>query len=266
MTDNVRFLVWNGSLNVQVEVDPDLLIEGVSETNRKIHFWIPRNCYITTCLTAAFEQTVNFLKSEPHELYPHIWFEYNDMALPWTIPLGVLYDTYHLVNHPYPPNNDNFINIWKIKLRYGKVLPTNLIPIIDGEQQIRKFVMHQWKQSCFILNGSSKQVMSLSVTDTDKLWTGLSGNDITTFTEVTRRIIPKTPRRIPLVVLDTRTKPYKITQPSVENVPVSDLLKQWNTDDVICQGIQLGSTTTDTDLFEIYKLLYSFDGFLYLII
>lgn len=269
MSDDVRSLVWKGSLNIQVEIDSALLFDGVPDSNRTIHFWMLRNCYITSCLDAIFGKTLNLLKAEPGELYPHIWFEYENVALPWNIPLGVLYDSHHMVRHPYPEQLDaHYINLWEIRLRYSETLPTNVIPIIDGEEQTRRFVMHQWKQSCFVLNGSAKQVMSLSVDDTDRLWRGLSDDDTVAFNEITRRIIPNTPRRIPLIVLDSRADPLRITQPKVKSIPLAELFIQFNTDKVTCQGISITADqiTAETDLFQIYKLFYSFDGFLYIVL
>lgn len=263
--EEIRYLVWNGSINVQVEVDSPMFIEGVPDSNKRIKFWVPRNCYITSCLNSVLRQVESVLKYRPTEILSKMWFECKGRALPWTIPLGVLYDSHHLVKHGYPEQfNENFINIWEIKLRYSKELPSNVIPLINGEEQVRKFVMHQWKQSCFILNGSSKQVMSLSVSDTDKLWTGMLGNDISSFNEVAKRIIPKTPRRVPLVVIDTRIEPLQIRQPNMEDIPFTDFLTRCKTDRVLCQGIELGAETGS--LFDIYKAMYSFDGYLYVVI
>ena len=276
---DIHQMVWDGGLNIQIEVDQSLVFGSDEYKPCYINVRLPRESYFPLYLRSLLYRIKSDLKKDIDEVVPYIWFEQNDANLPWNIPIGTLYD----IMNPYvagiPLDETSLgssIQVWKIKMRYGDNPPPNHIPLLNGLDQIQKYWMHQWKQACFVLNGSSKQVMSLKTDDSKAFWRSVLTRDGHMFSLTSHKIIPTTPRNIPIMVHHQTDADY-LSQPLV--VPHNE---SWETTSiqtvidssgfvtsnkgalvVVSQGIDI---PTNMLIEELYKDFVSFDGFLHIVI
>lgn len=261
-------LVWNGSINVQIKLDSRLLVDGVPEGRRLVNIRVPRESYIAIYTPLVLERLRNVLRSDIEELLPKVWYSYKDISLPWSIPFGTLFDIYNGAHKGISGSRDNYINVWKLNLVTDEKFPINVIPIIEGQDQLRKFMMQRWKQCCFILNGSSKRVMSLSLQDSLEVWEGVTERDYAKYSGVIKRIMPRTPRRIPVAIHAANGGPIvQTTEPTLTDTSFSQAVEGIvKADFVVCQGIVMYLRDfSDTSLYDVYDKLHSIDGYLHLI-
>lgn len=279
--DEIKGSVWGGAINVQVVIDQSLLVRGsIEEIDKLVNVRIPRNSYLSMYTDSILSSIKVYLKKDIPDIIPHVWFEDNNCVLLWNIPVGTLFDT---MNHTADYSkgiwqNDNSIQVWKINLIYGSDLPPLHIPVVGGLNQIEKYWMHQWKQACFILNGTSKQIMSLAMKDTKSFWESVLHRDYNSFSQLSAKIIPSRPRHVPIII-HFLNRVDSIVQPLTEATNkdgsdkiliqvVSNLIQEGRDNDnvklnVICQGIYLPH---DVNIYGLYLRFASFDGFLHLIL
>ncbi|SMN22130.1 similar to Saccharomyces cerevisiae YPL149W ATG5 Conserved protein involved in autophagy and the Cvt pathway [Maudiozyma saulgeensis] len=276
--NEIRRLVWNGTLNVQIEIDKSLIISTRGDKPLYVNIKIPRETYISLFTESILHRVKDYLRKDISEIVTNIWFEADGNLLLWNIPIGTSHDiiTKSRVGSMNDISDSNtFIQVWKIKLVCGADLPATHIPIVNGNSQIQKYWMHQWKQSCFILNGSSKGVMSLHMNDSQSFWNSILHRTQDSFEEISKKIIPKFPRKIP-IVLHTKGQTDSQYHPMIVNVDnegekktLSQLVEQFSEANnleiinVVSQGIPL---PLDLDLHFLFLVFSSFDGFLHLII
>ncbi|CAB4252722.1 similar to Saccharomyces cerevisiae YPL149W ATG5 Conserved protein involved in autophagy and the Cvt pathway [Maudiozyma barnettii] len=276
--DEIKRLVWKGTLNVQIEIDKSLIIATDNNKSLYVNIRIPRETYISLFTESILRGVKDHLRKDLSEIITNVWFESDGKLLLWNIPIGALYDitsNLRIESMDSISDKDTFIQIWKIKLVYGKEFPAMHIPIINGDSQIQKYWMHQWKQSCFILNGSSKRVMSLHMNDTQLFWNSVLNRTPDSFEQISSKVIPKSPRNIP-VVLHTKGQTDSLYHPVVPNVnnegkntTLRRLLddfcdyNKFENGTVVSQGICL---PLDLDLHFLYSVFFSCDGFLHLTI
>ncbi|CCF59658.1 hypothetical protein KAFR_0H02490 [Kazachstania africana CBS 2517] len=275
----IRKLIWDGALNVQICVDDTLVLKGTSTTERLLNVRIPRDTYIVVYLEGMLKKLQRFLRFDVSEVMSKVWFECDGQLLPWYYPMGVLFDTIKGSNSKKGELASEYsINVWKIDLKYALSLPRGHIPIVDEVDQIRSYWMHQWKQACFILNGSSKAMMSLSIKEAKKFWKSVINREQDEFDKVSAKILSRRPQFIPLILHRTNSDLEKI-QPTVSLVNSNGSIKKLLNvllevfpDDftngmfsgcVVSQGIVV---SLEDDMFNLYTKLRSFDGFLHLIV
>ena len=280
--EQIRKLIWDGAINVQISLDDALLVGGSPEGSNRLNVRVLRDVYIVHYLCHILEDLRMHLRDVPERLILHLWFEYGGQPMPWNCPIGVLYDSmkaqqicgYYKVSRS---TLENTVNVWKIRLRYGTEIPATCIPLVDGIKQVKKYWMHQWKQVCYVLNGSSKQIMSLSIKDSDEFWQSVLRRDMTTFENIKAKIVPKSPRSLPLIIHGT---PGVTLQPVVHgqnddgtpatlaNVLRSATPEYFDERNVfsgtaISNGVQI---PIEIELEKLYFLFMSFDGFLHIVI
>lgn len=280
--EQIRKLIWNGAINTQILIDESLLVGESSEGSNKLNVRVLRDVYIVHYLCHILEDLRIHLRDAPERLLPYLWFECGGQPLPWNYPIGVLYDSmrtqeicgYYKVSRS---TLENTVNVWKIRLRYGTETPATCIPLIDGIKQVKKYWMHQWKQVCYILNGSSKQIMSLSIKDSDRFWQSVLRRDMATFEDIKTKIVPKSPRSLPLIIHGT---PAVTLQPVVHgqnddgtSATLADVLRSATpeyfderdvfTGTAVSNGIQI---PIEMALEKLYFHFMSFDGFLHIVI
>ncbi|CCK72246.1 Atg5p KNAG_0J01650 [Huiozyma naganishii CBS 8797] len=284
---SIRELVWGGTINVTLTVDQKLFIPGVPAETGSLNFRIRRDSYIVECLPRLLNQLQRYMVGNLADILNHCWLECDSTVLPWFQPVGVQYD---LVRYDAILQRDEFlkmassvdaITVWRIKLNYGPTLPAGVIPLIRQPNQIESYWMHRWKQACFILNGTSKQMMSLSRNDSKKFWDSVRNGDSNDFEYVSAKIVPTKPRMIPLQLHDIND-PSRIHQPRAEcenssgkktslldavATTLPQLLAEKgqlsSSTTLICQGIIIDA---DEQLERLYPPMKSFDGFLHVVV
>lgn len=277
--NDIRQLVWQGALNVQITVKPTLLAVDESPKDCAVNLRIPRDIYLTCYLPAIIARVRDSLRVDLDDEEQHIWLEFENVPLYWNYPAGVLYDSMIGLNPSEREDKDaeNSLEVWRLELAQGPKLPPGVIPLTGGLQQIRSYLMHQWKQACFILNGSSKQVMSLSMQESSRFWESVVTRDQENFIYVANKVIPFKPRFIPVIIHQTlpevklfqpvmvhskddgtRTKLIDLIQAQFPNLFQKDHV---SLSKVVSNGIELPLTE---DLYDLYNRLFSLDGFLHL--
>lgn len=278
--DQIRGLVWNGALNVQIEIDKALIIAKAEDKPLLFNVRIPRDSYISLYTNTILNKIKHYLRKDVVDVVTNIWYEANNQVLLWNIPVTTLYD----ITNGYDSDplrveeqRDNFIRVWKIKMKYGTDLPANHIPIVNGIKQIQTYWMHQWKQASFLLNGSSKRVMSLHMNDTQLFWDSVINRSLESFEEIRNKIIDNVPRNIPIIIhrIDHPDRLYYSKDTNIERAnsvmtkTIENLLADhYDSDiiggiDVLCQGIVIPHNLT---LPLLYSILSSFDGFLHIVL
>lgn len=277
--DEIRSLVWRGTLNVQLTIKPSLLVADVISKQCALNVRIPRNNYLPTYLPFILSNFRKHLQIDIDESNQVFWFEFESVPLFWNYPVGVLYDSMTCLNPSERIRNDdeNSLSIWKLELVHGSEAPSGVIPLVGGTEQIQNYWMHQWKQACFVLNGSSRQMMSLSMHDSKRFWKSVVDREQKSFEAISSRVVPFKPRFIPLVIHQSLPE-MKIVQPVVSEfkkdgskMQLVDILKtqfpelfQTGTKilmKMVSNGIEI---PLSANLYELYLRFMTFDGFLHL--
>ncbi|QLL30952.1 hypothetical protein HG536_0A07670 [Torulaspora globosa] len=277
--DEIRRLVWEGALNVQVTVKSSLLIGDADLRHYTLNLRLPRETYIAIYLRTIIDRLRNYLRTDPDNEDQFVWLECQGVPVYWNYPIGILYDFMTGLNPSDRQRSHcsgELLNVWKLELAQGSQLPPGVIPFGSELQLVRTYWMQQWKQACYVLNGSSKQMMSLSMQDTQKFWDALIARDQNAFRQVASKIIPAKPRSIPICIHQSLPK-MQMFQPIVaghksdgSRMKLKDLMKEQFSslfvDDnslskVVSNGIELPLTL---DLLDVYARFMSLDGYLHL--
>ncbi|KAH3902327.1 related to Autophagy protein 5 [Saccharomycodes ludwigii] len=277
--DDIQKLIWNGQLNIEITLSQDLAIANLTREARQINFKIPRNAYIISYLPFILMKFESILKRKitNYDDLCNWWFsaeqqsnselkDFTETPLMWNYPIGVSYDalssnftreTINKIN-----NTSNIINVWKLTLYKTEKYPTNtILPIYTGMEEVRQQFMHQWKQACYIMHGSAKLFMSLSLQETTILWDSIVENDHEKFLKVQKKIVPvQFTRNIPLRIHTgvQVVQPVCRSDKSLKNVLKIEFNEEITR--VVVQGIEISTNYNASDL---YCRFYSFDGFLY---
>lgn len=276
--DQVRELVWNGAINVQINAKESLLLNEVPYKESVANVRIPRDTYLVLYLPAILNQLRNSLKIDEDSNYGNnYWFEFEGVPLFWNYPLGVLYDSMLALSPSCRAQRDteNSINIWKIELTYGRNPPMGMIPLINGIDQIKSYWMHQWKQSCYVLNGSAKQVMSLSMQDSQKFWGSILNRERKDFHDILPKILPRRPKFVPIILHQTlpNIKRIQLSAPeykkegslqTLEDIAKIQFPEFFQDNKVLMKAVSNGiEVPLHFNVFDLYQRLMSFDGFLH---
>lgn len=277
--DEIRRLVWDGALNVQVSVKPNMLIGGVDIRECTVNLRLPRETYIVVYIRTILDKLRNNLRIDPDDEDQYVWLEYQGVPLYWNYPVGMLYDSMTALNPSERQSSSNLgdlLTLWKLELAQGSQLPPGVIPFGGNLQSVRSYWMQQWKQACFVLNGTAKQMMSLSMQDTQRFWDGVIIRDQDSFRQIAGKIVPLKPRCIPILIHQSLPK-MQLHQPVVtgfntdgSRMQLMDLIEEEfpalfedrnSLSKVISNGVEIPLTS---DLLDVYNRFMSFDGFLHL--
>lgn len=189
--NSLKQRVWNGTINTQITFnDAEFLLA------------VHRNSYFPLYLPeiVRFFSNVSGLDLAS----ANCWLEYESVPLKWNMPTGVLYDLLYL---PSAPHN----RTWTLNLRStadnsqfpaDDIIPYNQAASApDYESLVSQVVINHLKQACYVTNGNSRAVLTLSEDDTRSLWHAIVNHDYGVYTAINRKILPKqTPQRIPIKV------------------------------------------------------------------
>ncbi|SCU95959.1 LAMI_0F04588g1_1 [Lachancea mirantina] len=282
--EEIRRLVWDGTLNIEITVDADLVLADAAESSRRVFLKVPRDMYLVIYLPFIVARIQDILKIDLNDVYQGWWFHFGGTALDWTQPIGVLYDSLH--NHRESMmglgDSGRRVEIWKLRLNHSHQYPSGIIPIINGLRQIRHYWMHQWKQACFISNGSSKHIMSLSKQEALDFWDSILLRDRKLFRSICDKIIASSqpvkriPVKIHLVVGGIRkVKDAAAEGPLSAQYTLGEFIGQQFPEyfplesaaggqtEILMQGIR---PSLDLPLDQVYFKLASFDGFLHVLV
>lgn len=178
MLVDIKDKLWNGCINVRVtlEMESKLL---------QFLFTAYRNSYVPVFLPDIVAYFQHYLPDLCH--FP-VWLEYENVPVKWHLPIGIMYDCLHL-----PSSSPDDRNEWKLSLRYGEYPEEHLIPFKNTSDYIgslKEVVVNQLKQSCFALNGNSKNIMNLSESKSNELCQSIVNHNLKSYAAINKRIVP----------------------------------------------------------------------------
>lgn len=267
--EDIKTLIWNGSINAEILLSNSIVIPHTALPEKCLHIRLSRESYLPLFFPFIVNRLKNHIRQEPKDLYYSWWLEDDGVPIPWHYPIGVVYDLLQILKKGQDTcsTDDNTLTMWKLTLCKGEKYPEGIIPLIDGLPQIVDYWRHQWKQACFVLNGSAKRVMSLSIENSDKFWHSIPARSFGDYQDVRNKIITMSKaKNIPVRIWKDTVSMLQLNVPYGEErllTEVLELAKAPDTSEVWIQGI---SIPLNANLIEVYDLFSSLDGFLYMLI
>ncbi|AET38140.1 Atg5p Ecym_2407 [Eremothecium cymbalariae DBVPG len=278
LQNELNDLVWLGTLNIEVSLHKSLVVAGTPADSSVCHLRIPRESYLVLYLPLILLKFKDILRFEIINKFHGWWFEVENKPVYWNHPVGPLYDSLRWLN----PNDktrefdEDLIVMWKLTLNYSETLPVGMIPLINELNQVEDSWRHEWKQACFIMNGSSKQIMSLSIPDSKLFWHSVLIRDTKNFRNIASKIVPRkgNMRAVPIRIHLTTLNGVEVIQPNSKilresSATLGSLLRielpqlfdlgAINADPII-QGIEV---SLESQLISLYNGFASIDGFLH---
>ncbi|EGV61613.1 autophagy protein 5 [Yamadazyma tenuis] len=249
----IRHKLWNGSINVRIEFD-----DGSPEPKEYL-LTVPRVSY----LPIHFKDMVLYFRNFGPVQEP-IWLEYNGIPLKWNLPVGVLYDYYHL---PKILDRRHQLPILELTVRSGSKWPGDLIPFdykgeIDYEKTMCDNFFNQLKQSSFVANGNSKLVMNLSKDNSTRLWQSIVSHDLNEYENLNKKILPKRVSKFPIKIYLPGTPIIQL--PIALNDEFGHILDQFPGFDAYIHGIQVNNIRS-LEIAELWRVFRHSDNFLYIV-
>ena len=136
--------------------------------SNQIHY--PRLAYLPFLLPslhAFFASFLITLDTKSHEG----WFSFEGVPLKWHYPLGLLYDLFSGASPLEAQSEEAHIPLpWRLTLHFSKWPTDQLVPLdVDGKV-LHDAYINNVKEADFLRNGSAKEIMTLSKSDSTQLW------------------------------------------------------------------------------------------------
>lgn len=261
----IRRKVWDGSIAVVVTLAAE--DSNQMEIAREYYTIMFRNSYLPLYLHKILTYFEQYLLVPEWSERPDWWFEFEEVPLKWSLPIGLLFDTLTNVD----PNNRTK-DVWHLTLHY-RDYPSDFIIPLTSSGTLEQYWVNQVKESCYVLNGSSKPIMSLSKQLSSDLWKSVEKHDYDLFWSIFPKIIPLEFKNIPIRfhltlsnrIIDVPVKPVnnKDEYQSLGEVLIHvlpDIFKSKHIAKPILHGINI---PLETPLVELYKECLYLDGFLH---
>lgn len=264
--------IWNGSVKIKILFD---LEDGGDKKEFLVN--IPRLSYFPV----YFDSIVSYFKIFVVEiLHSPVWLAYEDVPIKWNLPVGVLYDNLFLPSRLMLDQT----RTWTLDLKYKQYPEEHIIPFIYKNEDdtinyirsVEEVLINQLKQSCYVMCGNSKPIMTLSQDDTTYLLESIRTHNLKLYGEISKKIRQNLIQKIPMKIYISGTN-------NVINAPVDP--KQHKTIESILQtylpnllrdkvalvyihGINADDLLQEeeSDLVEIWQYFKYLDNFLYVII
>lgn len=234
--------VWNSTIPVQLNFhqQPPLYIS------------LPRNSFLPLYLgqfQAYFDTDAS-------------WISYEGIPLKWNWPISLLYD-----------QCDPATEVWQLTLNDTEY-PSDYIMPYGGPDSLQSSWLNSLKEAAYVLNGSSKTIMSMSKAETDTFFGSISSRSPELFEKSFRKLVPHTASLMKSLPVKVHLPLHRMVQSSAKinrNTTIGQLLQSLIPDlfpsnlfytfaDPICQGIVL---PIDVPAIDLYLVLKSCDAFLH---
>lgn len=267
--NNVKQRVWNGTINTRILFkDAEYLLQ------------IHRNSYFPLYFSTIAQFFSHVTGIDLHT--SQVWLEYEDVPLKWNMPVGVLYDLLFL---PSMPEDKSF---WTLHLRHecsdAQYPKDDIIPFqqtengIDYKMLLTQVVINHLKQSCYVMNGNSRAMMSLSEDDTKTLWNAIVQHDYGMYTSIIKKVLPKQmAKRVPIKLYLAGSStliqaPVFPTKNQDEPTTLRSVLFQWfpeafanNKAKAFIHGIDVDALF-DVPIYDVWSPFRHLDNFLYIVV
>lgn len=261
--------LWDGYIHIRVVLDsPKNGDEGPIELVLSVR----RLSYFPL----YFEEIAQFFARYCPEIIDlPLWLEYDGAPVQWHLPVGLLYDLL------YFPRT---VPCWTVKLHCSEYPRQFILPFqsVDYKAHLKLVVMNLLKQSCFVLNGSSRLIMNLNREKSDQLWGAIVQHNWVVHKDINQEIIPITSKiqRIPIKMYlsGTSTMIQSPVYPELldggggantlqDVVEASFPQSLIDKSSIIIQGISLDDLlTASPSIVELWSLFKHLDNFLHVTI
>ncbi|KAI4719677.1 putative autophagy protein Apg5 [Aureobasidium sp. EXF-10727] len=215
--------VWAGSLPLEIRL-ASAECRSYDETDAYL-INVPRLSYLASLLPRlhAF--------FSPHLINPSIpfqtaWLSYENVALKYHYPIGLLYDLFSGATPSNPEDDieDQQSLPWRLVLRYSG-FPGEQLMGLDAEDKVfRDCYVNAVKEADVIRNGKGNVYMGLSKDDSDVLWQAVQEHDLAKFNTINNKLLnpPGTPlRNIPIKIYLPTTAPTSTSGDETETAQAS---------------------------------------------
>lgn len=284
---DIKDKVWNGKINVLIIL---LLPTTTTDVSKEVKIEFLISIYRNSYFPIHLPSIISFFSHYKPDLDTcQVWFEYEGVPIKWHLPVGLLYDYLHLPS--IVDDRSNKSNELVLNLKFGNkadyprdyIIPfiyNNSDQSINYLKSLKEVIVNQLKQSCFVMNGNSKNVMNLSEKNSNDLWSSIENHNFKVFQNLNKKIISnsnnlsKIPVRIYIpgftAIIQAPIFPYKLDkEPTTLNDILIDNLPDFFGDVMIRQayihGIKVDQLY-DQPIIEIWNIFKHLDNFLYIII
>ncbi|KIV94717.1 hypothetical protein PV10_02455 [Exophiala mesophila] len=151
----------------------------------------PRLAYLPSLLPKLHAYFASSLITDPDTVSPFTgYFTFDNVALKWHLPLGLLYDVYVLSTQDagQAPSTTALLP-FRITLHFtpdpaGSQIP-DASPVVLHDAFINAV-----KEADFLRSGTAKPIMSLGAQESKALWTSTQNNDLFTFSKIHTALLP----------------------------------------------------------------------------
>lgn len=238
----------------------------VHHNNQQYYLLLHRNSYLYHSIPLIF----NFFKIPPTKLNQVSMYIFNKSVLiDWMLITDVVYELHNNTNDVL--ELELVLGINQSLLSFQHQLNSLSIATVFQSQWINKI-----KESCYIFNGSSKLIMSLSLQNSEKFWNSVIAYNGPDFENITRKIYISDIKckNLPiklwklennLIIEQFISLLTTFPNSNISEITLSMLLQQLKIDNTLISihGIQ---PPLDVPILKLFKLLKCFDLFLHIVI
>jgi autophagy-related protein 5 len=262
--------IWDGKIAVVVTLAR--ADSNQMEIQRDYYVVMHRNSYLPLYLNRILAYFRQHLLVSDWSQRPEWWFEFEEVPLKWSLPVGLLFDTLTGLD----PGARRRETVWNLTLHYRNYPSEYILPLASAGT-LEQHWMNQVKESCYVQNGTAKPIMSLSKQLSSDLWKSVETHNFNLFWSIFPKIIPKELKHIPVrfhltlsnTVIDVPVRPTVTT--TGELVQLGAVLKQVlpdlfnnKTSKITAKPVIHGiNIPLETPLVELYKEVLYIDGFLH---
>ncbi|CAE8689589.1 unnamed protein product, partial [Polarella glacialis] len=145
---------------------------------------VPRLAYLPFLFNDVYEHFKSCLPPRMGQAFD-IWFDYDNVALKWHYPLGVLCDVLVGLEVPVP---------WDLTAHFRGCSSKELLPF-SGISDLQKAVMNSFREAVFLQQGSASPFMRLPKQQQTQLWDAISKSQLEGYTSVQQQLMCPTLRK-----------------------------------------------------------------------
>lgn len=262
----VKESLWGGSVNTRI-------VYGRHEYLAKLH----RNAYLPLYypeLTHYFA----ILTASPQLESTSVWLKHNNTPLKWNIPIGVLYDAFHLLSHNGSPAWVLTLGVASADTPYPDDLIIPFPTPITGEPvnyipTVYQVLINQLKHSCYVLKGNSRAILNMSEDDTKALWKAIQRHDYDMYQNALKKTVleTETARKIPIKLyrsgltdlsqLTCATNKEDGSPNTLRDILSEESLSSFK---ILIQGIE-AEILLSMEISQVWRRFRHLDNFLYLL-
>ncbi|KAL2863780.1 autophagy protein 5 [Aspergillus lucknowensis] len=192
--NSIQKTIWDGHLSLSITLAPSESRKFDQTDPYLISY--PRISYLPSLLPrlkAFFHSSL----IDPAAYSPHDgWFSFENVALKWHYPVGLLYDLYAGAD-PATKSSDTESSSskdaslpWRLVVHFSDWPGEELVRLDAQGMVMHDAFINSVKEADFIRNGTAKGIMSLSKDDSSGLWKAVQDVDLPAFQRIMNILLP----------------------------------------------------------------------------